>query len=372
VVASTNGQTWNETLGSGNGSIASQQFTLKQKPLTFIAAQNASGVTTTLQVSVNGVPWTQAARFEDMKPADRSYVTQTDNAMNTTVIFGDGVHGSRLPTGVENVTAVYRAGIGTPGNVVANQITLLASRPLGVRAVTNPLAAAGGVDPESTAQGRANVPLGTAALDRLVSLGDYAAVARTYAGVAKALAAEFAGAPPLVHVTIAGEADAPLTTSSQLIVNVTAMLQQDDVQVALDVQPRGLVIVVLSANIALTEKAQWSQVEPAIRKKLLAKLGFNARDLAQDMYLSEVIAAIQEVAGVEYASVTGFDAITGVTDEQVADDLTRIAKATTPTFSAKIVALPPRRGEDGTVLPAQLAIFKPDLPEAIILQQVTS
>ena len=31
--------------------------------------------------------------------------------------FGDGEHGARLPTGVENVRAVYRSGIGAPGNV---------------------------------------------------------------------------------------------------------------------------------------------------------------------------------------------------------------------------------------------------------------
>ncbi|HEY2477052.1 MAG TPA: putative baseplate assembly protein, partial [Candidatus Cybelea sp.] len=373
VVASTNGQTWSETLGSGNGSLASQRFTLKQKPLTFVQAPNAAGVTSTLQVSVNGVPWAEAAQFDDMKPTDRSYVTRTDNAMNTSVIFGDGIHGSRLPTGVENVTAVYRSGIGTPGNVDANQITLLASRPLGVRAVANPQAAGGGVDPESAAQGRANVPLATAALDRIVSLDDYAAVARTYAGVAKALAAEFPGTPPLVHVTIAADGDAALTTASPLVEDLTAaLLPQGDEQVALDVQPRGLIVVVLSANITLTATAQWSRVEPAIRAKLLAKLGFGARNLAQDMHLSEVIAAIAEVAGVEYASVVGFDAVSDTTDRQVAEDLTRLANATTPTILTKVTALPPRRGPDGKVLPAQLAIFEPNLPEAIILQNVTS
>ena len=366
VIPSTNGQTWNETLGSGNGSLASQQFTLKQKPLTFVPVQNAAGVASTLQVSVNGVVWKEAARFEDMKPADRCYVTQTDNAMNTTVIFGDGVHGSRLPTGVENVTAVYRAGIGTPGNVDANQVTLLASRPLGVRAVTNPQPGSGGVDPESAAQGRANVPLATAALDRIVSLGDYAAVARTYASVAKALAAEFCGAPPLVHVTIAEEGDASVDIVSSL---GAMLLPEGGAQIALDIQLRSLVIVVLSAQVTLTPGTQWSSVEPAIRSKLLAKLGFNARNLAQDMYLSEVIAAIAEVAGVEYVRITAFD---GVTEDDVATDLTRIAKSPTPAVGERIAALPPRRGPDGAVLPAQLAIFKPALSEAIILQQATS
>ena len=57
--------------------------------------------------------------------------------------FGDGVHGARLPTGVENVTAIYRNGIGTPGNVRARQISLLATRPLGVKDGDQPAARLG-------------------------------------------------------------------------------------------------------------------------------------------------------------------------------------------------------------------------------------
>ena len=36
----------------------------------------------------------------------------TDDDGRTTVQFGDGISGARLPTGVENVRAVYRKGSG--------------------------------------------------------------------------------------------------------------------------------------------------------------------------------------------------------------------------------------------------------------------
>ena len=51
----------------------------------------------------------------------------------TTVQFGDGVTGARLPTGQENVRAIYRKGIGLEGLVKAEQLSLLMTRPLGVK-----------------------------------------------------------------------------------------------------------------------------------------------------------------------------------------------------------------------------------------------
>ncbi|HLY02218.1 MAG TPA: putative baseplate assembly protein [Candidatus Cybelea sp.] len=369
VVAATNGQTWNETLGSGSGSLALQLFTLKQKPLTFVPDQSAAGVETTLQVSVNGVAWVEAGGLDEMTPTQRGYVTRTDNSMNTSIMFGDGVHGSRLPTGVENVTAVYRAGIGSPGNVAADQITLLAARPLGVRSVTNPQPASGGVDPESVDQGRANVPLVTAALDRVVSLSDYEFVARTFAGVAKALAMQFAGSPPLVHVTIAPGGDIAITSNSPLVTSLSAALVAlGSQQVTIDVQPRSLLVLALSADVALSTGAQWEDVEPAIRATLLDQFGFDRRGLAQEIYLSEVIAAIQNVDGVSYVNVTVFDSVSDSSETGKVPGITALASTPRPNVSP----LPPRRAGDGSILPAQIAVFPSSLPEAIVLQLVES
>ena len=366
VVRSTNGQTWKETLGSGNGAQAFQQFVLKQKPLTFVPASTSAGVRSTLQISVNGVTWKEAGSLDAMGPNDRSYVTRTDNAMNTTVIFGDGIHGARLPTGVENVTAVYRAGIGLAGDVPAGQITLLASRPLGVKAVTNPQPSGGGANPESADQGRINAPLVAEALDRIVSSSDYEAFARTFAGVAKAMTKQFSGTPPTVHVTIAGVGDAPILAPSDLVTNLTAALRAaGDTRVKIDVQPRGLVVLVLSANVTLEPDAQWESVEPAIRTVLLTRFGFNQRRLAQDVYLSEVIAAIQNVSGVAHVKAITFD---GVSDSNVVADLERLGQTAEGEPNPKVAASPPQRQSDGTIAPAQLAIFEPTLPEAIVLQ----
>ena len=149
VVKATNGETRNEVLGNGDGSQTLQEFTLKQSPLTFVAASNPAGVDSTLEVYVNNVQWREKDTLAGLGPKDRSFITTTDDSDNTTVVFGNGAKGARLPTGTGNVKAVYRNGIGKPGNVDANQISLLQSKPLNVKAVINPLRASGSADRDS-------------------------------------------------------------------------------------------------------------------------------------------------------------------------------------------------------------------------------
>ena len=99
VVKATHGETRNETLGSGDGSQSLQSFTLKQPPLTFVSAPNPTGVESTLEVYVNNVQWHEADTLAGLGPKDRKFITQTDDNAVTTVIFGNGEEGSRLPTG---------------------------------------------------------------------------------------------------------------------------------------------------------------------------------------------------------------------------------------------------------------------------------
>ena len=165
VVKATHGETRKEVLGSGDGAKALQSFTLKQPPLTFVSASNVSGVDSTLKVFVNDIEWHETDSLAGLSSTGRNLITKTDDEGKTTLTFGNGREGARLPTGVENIKAEYRNGIGKPGNVKAGQITLLMTRPLGVREVINPLRASGGADKESRDQARKNAPLAVKALD---------------------------------------------------------------------------------------------------------------------------------------------------------------------------------------------------------------
>src|SRR5262249_14845465 len=191
------------------------------------------GTDSTLEVRVNDVRWHEADNLFVLDRADRNYVTKTDDDGRTSITFGNGIHGARVPTGVENVTAVYRSGIGAAGNVRAEQIKLPLTKPLGVKGVINPLPASGGADKETRDQARRTAPIGVLALDRLVPVQDYAAFARSFAAIAKASAGRLSdGIREVVHVTIAGAGNIPIDLTSDLYRNLVAALKRfgDQVQ----------------------------------------------------------------------------------------------------------------------------------------------
>ena len=210
VVAATQGATQQDVIGSGSASQAGQSFALSRSPLTYLPAPTPAGAGSTLVTSVNGVAWQEVDNLVSAGPADHVYMTRADATGKTTVLFGDGVHGARLPTGAANVTAVYRVGLGADGNAQPDQISQPQTRPQGVQGVTNPLPASGGADPDTVGSARANAPLAVMALDRVVSVQDYQDFARDWAGIGKASSVLLSdGLSQFVHLTVGGTTTSP-------------------------------------------------------------------------------------------------------------------------------------------------------------------
>lgn len=401
VVKATNGETRNEVMGSGDATKPNQAFALKQPPLTYVSAPVPSGIQSTLQVRVNDVEWSETDSLAGLQKQHRKFITKTDDAARTTIVFGNGEKGSRLPTGVENVRAVYRNGIGKAGNVKAGQISMLMTRPLGVREVINPLRAAGGADKETRDQARRNVPIALKALDRLVSTRDYADFARTFAGIGKASAVKLSdGRREVVHLTIAGLNDIPIDQTSDVYRNLRiAFAKNGDPQQPVRIDMRELVALIISAGVRIRSEYQWEKTEPRIRAALLEKFSFEQRELGQTAYLSEVIGTIQGVAGVEYVDVDVFDSLSeleilnpaGLLEKRV-----RIGGVATaiPGFLEAVqplkcipAALAMEAGDDvrrarlsaagsaatstgRSILPAQLAYLLPGVADTLILKKI--
>jgi len=379
VVKATHGETRRETLGSGSGA-ALQGFALRQPPLTYVAAPSAAGAASTLRVFVDDVAWIEASTLTGAGPKDRVFVTRTDDDDRTTLVFGNGDRGTRVPSGLENVKAVYRQGIGRAGNVRAGQVSLLLSRPMGVQAVVNPLRASGGADRESIDEARANAPLAVAALDRLVSLRDYADFVRTFAGIAKADARRLSdGRRQLVHLTIAGAADASIDPDSDLLRNLRLALRRlGDAALPVRVDVRELTVLVLSARIALAPGYQWEPTALRVRAALLDRMGFGARALGQPALLCEVIALIQNTEGVGWVDVDAFggipekrrDACGGPRRLLTMDEIA----ATVEEITAPAARVDPGVAglDDGTIRPAGIALFSAAVADTIILNQIGS
>jgi hypothetical protein len=190
VAESTHGETIpDEILGDGDASYKNQKFTPKKSPVTYLHSPNSPlGIKNTLEIRVDRILWNEVRSFYGQDPTNKVYITNIDDEKNMNVCFGDGITGARLTTGVENIVATYRTGIGSIGNVLANQLQNLLDKPIGLASVTNPIPAIGGTDKELEENAKTNIPNTVKTFQRAISLKDYEDLAREYTGIAKAKA----------------------------------------------------------------------------------------------------------------------------------------------------------------------------------------
>jgi predicted phage baseplate assembly protein len=308
VALSTNGETVQEILGSGDGSQTFQSFVLQQSPLTYISANTPSGTQSTLEMRVDDLLWEEVAFFFGHGPEEHVYITRQDDAANTTVTFGDGITGSRLPTGQQNIKAKYRRGIGIGGLVRANQLSLMLTRPLGVKAANNPQVATGAADPENLNDARRNSTLTIMTLGRVVSLEDYQDFARAFAGIDKALATwTWSGQRRIVLLTVAGVNGATVAPESALYKNLLAAISlYSEPFVHLLLQSYEPLFFRVGGTVTVDPDYLVDTVRAGVETALRTTFAFAMRDFGQPVHLSEVIATIQNVRGVLDLDLTQF------------------------------------------------------------------
>jgi predicted phage baseplate assembly protein len=321
-------------------------------------------------VTVNSVKWEQVSNLSQAGATGHQYVSGADTQGRIAVTFGDGLHGARLPSGTNNISAKYRVGIGQSGNVDAQTITTLLSRPLGVSGVTNPIAATGGADPDPLEAIRRNAPVGLSALDRLVSLADYEDYARQFAGFAKASATRLAmDGRQIIHVTVAAQNDAPLTAATDSIIKLRdALLKYGDPHLAVIVAPRRLKAMLLQATIYLQADYSWDAVHSAVVDALTATFSFDNQEFGEPVFLSQVVATIQSVPGVDWVFMETLEGITEAMLSTPSEISTIPAKLKDGQPANRITAhLARRRG--GAIEPAEVVHVLPAVPELILLKQ---
>lgn len=306
VAPATHGESVAQVLGSGDASQAFQRFELKQLPLTWRAADNELGAAADLTVRVSDIAWHERPAMYGAAATERAYTLGTDEQGRLHVVFGDGLRGARLPSGTNNVRAAYRKGLGAQGNVDADKLTQLMSRPLGLKSVSNPIAAEGGTDPEGPDAARRSMPLFTRTLGRAVSLLDYEDFARAFSGVAKAQARVLdlhAGAT--IAITVAAPDGLPLTPASPVWQHLLGALRDGgDPHVAVQLLPASLSTFRLGLRVRRDPDYDTKTVLAAVEAALRARFAFDARELAQAVQQSEVIAAAQAVPGVVAVALT--------------------------------------------------------------------
>jgi hypothetical protein len=307
VGLATQGMSVAEILGGGSAATPNQKFSLKQTPLTFVQSPTPSGRLSSLEVTANGVAWSEVPSLYRQQPSARVFATLNQVDGNTDILFGDGVEGSTLPTGQNNIHANYRIGSGLSGNVAAGSITTLMDRPLGVSGVNNPQAATGGQDAQSVDDIRTNAPLSVLTLGRAVSITDYQNYAQSFASIAKAYAIWIPSGPGRgVFITVAAAGGSALPPGNPTLDNlVTSLHNYGNPLIPIHVQSFLETVFSLSVNIKYDRAYDVAAVKQNVQQRLRESYSFGARAFGQGVSADEIAAFIQGVPGVIACNVTG-------------------------------------------------------------------
>lgn len=263
------------------------------------------------------VRWQPHEHLNFSGPDDRHYVIERARGK---LIFGDGRRGSIPPVGLNNIRArTYRTGGGLEGNVPAGAINQLLSGGSFVQSVTNPHAADGGADTEALSGLKVRGPRTLKHRGRAVSTMDYETLCREASpgvAVARALPTRTRNGRPAagsVTVVIVPRSKDPRPVPSlelrervrdHLLARVPASLAPEDLSV---VGPEYFPVGVVADVVAL-EPTRAGTVADLVREALYAflhpleggpdGLGW---PFGRDLYLSDVAAVVESVAGVDHA-----------------------------------------------------------------------
>ncbi|MCD4736932.1 MAG: hypothetical protein K8R53_12885, partial [Bacteroidales bacterium] len=345
VAQATHGETVSEVLGSGNAGESYQKFLLKKAPLTYVSAPTPSGTFSTLDIHVDGVLCQEAPSFFNLGNDNRSYIVRIDDDSKTYITFGDGKNGARLPTGIENIKATYRNGIGPEGEVSAGSLTLLQSRPPGIRSVTNPLAASGAQSPEQLSDARRNAPVTVQTLDRIVSLHDFENLSRSFAGIGKAQArALHVGQSRLIHITVASASglEVESKTHDELCNAIDSF--RDPIE-SVKVDGFQLRKFSIDALLIIDKRYFADDVKSQVEASLIDEFSFDKRDFGQSVTAAEVFSVMQSVEGVIAINLNKLEL----------DNV-----KSNPVSSTTILSSEKARVENETILQAELLLLDPD------------
>ncbi len=298
LVEATEGRTIrDEVLGSGDASLSLQRFPLSEPPAYL---RGAPAARSTIEVRVQGQPWREVSRLYGEGTDQRIFEVQRDHMGRATIVFGDGLHGARLPSGHGNVVANYRTGT-SDREILPGSVRLMSSRPLGLGGINNPLAGTPGAPAEDLDSIRERAPRSILTMGRIVSLRDYEDFAWGFPGVAKATARRLALAGrEVIQVTLAtrGRDHRPVA-GSRLLPELLAAIEEircDPEPVHLAAfRPVGLEI---EASIRLEENTVWEEVKPLLAAAMEERFSFATSRFGSSWSASEAIRVLQSVPGI--------------------------------------------------------------------------
>ncbi len=253
------------------------------------------------------VEWTFTERIIDGEFFERAYSLYVDSEGYTYAQFGDGVSGAIPATGVE-VYATYRFGQGVEGNVAAGAIKSLvsagdlASR---IQTVTNAAAMQGGADAESIESMRVSIPRSIRAIERAVTMDDYASLAVRVGGVAKA-AVDPASSVTSVQIAVApvggGAALPQLLEDTEVYLSTRKMVGVD-----VTANPPVYVPVDVTVDVICDPRYRQTDVADTVEAQVRSYFEFTNVEFGQRVTHGGIFRLTVDIEGLDYIEITTFN-----------------------------------------------------------------
>jgi hypothetical protein len=284
---------------------------------TFLAPDVSTAAPQVTLFSDDGTTWTP---IEDLLEEDSEFtgfVPEIEYDNTAHLRFGDGTYGA-APAMNLAFTATYRTGNGAAGNVGREALAHVLFSGPGISGVRNPLAAAGGTDPETMEHIRQVAPFSFQSQLRCVTAADYGTMAETLSGVAEARGTmRWTGSWYTAFVSVEPSATLDTNLTASLKQSVTASLNKMRMMgVDLVVEPAILVGLRIGLEICVAPSYFQGDVYSAVWQVLVAGdpctgvLGLlNPANFqfGETVYASPIVAAAQAVTGVVAVSLTTFE-----------------------------------------------------------------
>ncbi len=271
-------------------------------------------------------------------PNDRDYVV--DHAQGL-LFFGDATNGAVPPAGAAILARQYRTGGGNAGNVDAGKVSQILAPVGGIEEVFNPLPAAGGADGESARQYEIRAPQTLRHRGRALLPADYETFAREASpavGFARAIPGRDSSgrrAPGWVTLLIIPYSSEPRPIASfELREEVRRYIEANtaaDLAAAhrIYVSPPEYLGIDVDVTVVPLDPAAAGTVEQLMLDSLAAFFhpltggpDGTGWELGRDVFLSDVAAVLEHVAGVDYVKEIQLFVDSELQDEsvEVADD----------------------------------------------------
>lgn len=271
--------------------------------------------------------WVPVDDLLESSSFDHNFVAEVDNNDQGLLRFGDDEYG-RSVSGALAFNAVYRIGNGSKGNVGAEALAHLAINPVVnvVTKVRNPLAAAGGVDPETIEEVRQWAPQAfRVERFRAVTEADYVSVAKKLPQVQSAVASfRWTGSWYTVFVGVQPSSTSDLVLKPNGVMLLTDSLRQTVLQFLtsyrlagydLEIRPPQFLPLEIDISVCTAPGYFRGDVEQGVLMALSSQIlpdgtrGFfypGNWAFGQSLYLSQLYATVEAVQGVDSLEVTVF------------------------------------------------------------------